>query len=91
MQSKFDALQTNDTWPFVPASSNCKPIGCKWVYNVKLKLDGCLKRHKACLVTNGYPQNARLDYFKTFSSLVKPITIQIVLILAMCRPSILSS
>ena len=85
MQAKFDALQTNDTWFLVPVPSNFKPIGCKYVYKVKLKPNGSLERHKALLVVKGYSQTTGLDYFETFSPMVKPTTIWIVFPLAMSK------
>ena len=59
-----------------------KVIGCKWVFKVKLKSDGSFERYKAQLVTKGFQQTFGLDYFETFSPVVKPTTIQIILSLA---------
>lgn len=54
MQTELQALQKNNTWDFVPLPPGKKVICCKWVYKVKLKADGSLKRYKACLVSKGY-------------------------------------
>jgi len=43
-------LEQNETWELVTLSSGKKAVGCKWVYNVKLNLDGSLARLKARLV-----------------------------------------
>ncbi|BFG21230.1 hypothetical protein CerSpe_075040 [Prunus speciosa] len=52
MKSEIDALQTNGTWSLVPLPPHKRPIGCKWVYKVKLKADGTVERYKARLVAN---------------------------------------
>ena len=40
MNEELAALEKNHTWDVVPCPDGCKPIGCKWVYSVKLKSDG---------------------------------------------------
>ena len=57
-------------------------IGCKWVFKVKLKPGSSLERYKARLITKDFQQTLGLDYFETFSLVVKPTTIRIVLSLA---------
>lgn len=54
MEVELDALKANDTWEPLPAGK--RPIGCKWVYKVKLKVDGSLERYNARLVAKGYTQ-----------------------------------
>jgi len=44
------------TWELVPPPSDCKPVGCKWVYRVKRKYDGSIALFKARLVVKGYDQ-----------------------------------
>ena len=59
-----------------------KPIGCKWVYKIKLKSDGTLECYKACLVAKGYTQEYGIDYQKTFSPVIKMPTIRCILSIA---------
>lgn len=85
MDSEYDALMTNQTWSLVPLPPTTPVIGCQWIYKLKMNPDGSVARHKARLVAKGYSQTQRLDYNETFSSVVKPATIQIVLRIAVSR------
>ena len=59
MQEKMDALERNGTWELVPLPPGAKPIGNKWVFNVKFQVDGSIERYKARLVAKGFT-NSRL-------------------------------
>lgn len=83
MTTEYEALIRNDTQTLMSLPPNHKVIGCKWVFKVKLKPDGSLERYKAQLVAKGFQQTLGLDYFETFSPVVKPTTIRIVLSLAL--------
>ena len=50
MNEELQALQENFTWDIVFCPPDIKPIGCKWVYFVKLNSDGSLNCYKARLV-----------------------------------------
>lgn len=79
MNDEFRALMRNKTWVLVPHTSSQKLIDCKWVYKTKFKQDGSILKHKAQLVAKGFQQAPGLDYGETFSPVVKPTTIRVVL------------
>ena len=60
-------------------------VECKWIFRTKHHFDGSVDRHKARLVTKGFHQRPGIDYHDTFSPMVKPATIRLVLSLAVSR------
>ncbi|KAF5471273.1 hypothetical protein F2P56_011717 [Juglans regia] len=56
MRSEIDALEANNTWSITTLPLGKKPVGCKYVFKVKLKSDGTIDKHKARLVAKGYTQ-----------------------------------
>lgn len=82
IQYEIKALQDNHTWDLVSLSPGKIPIGCRWVYKVKLKSNGEIKRFKTRLVAKGYTQKEGLDFHETFSSVVKMTAVRTVLSLA---------
>ncbi|KAG8487770.1 hypothetical protein CXB51_018003 [Gossypium anomalum] len=75
----------NNTWSLVSLPADRTPIGCKWLFKVKRKPDGSVKRYKAKLVGKGYSQKAGFDYQDTLSLVVKPVTIQFILSIAVTK------
>ena len=82
METEFKDLHDNKTWILVLPPPHNRVIGSKWVYKLKLKPDGTIECYKACLVAKGYHQTTGLNYFETFSPVVKPTTIHIILAIA---------
>ena len=82
MDAEITALEANNTWTLTSLPHGKKPIGCKWVYRVKCKLDGSIERYRARLVAKGFTQKEGLDYIDTFSPIAKMVSVKIVLSIA---------
>lgn len=82
MEKEFQALQANGIWTLIPRQPNDNVINTKWVFIVKTKEDGSIERFKVQLVANGMRQVHGSDYLNTFSLVVKPMSIRLVLTLA---------
>jgi len=83
MKVEYAALLDNKTWTLNPLPAGANLIGCKWVFKRKFNADGTLQRHKARLVAKGFHQTEGFDFTETFSPVVKPTTIRVVLTMAL--------
>ena len=57
-------------------------MGCKWIFRIKRLPDGSVDKYKARLVAKGFHQHPGFDYHDTFSSVLKPTSVHLVLSLA---------
>ena len=75
IREEMDAMNGNGTWNLVHLPTGKKVIGCRWVFVVKVNLDGSVARLKARLVEKGYAQTYGVDYSDTFSPFSKMTSI----------------
>ncbi|XP_021734821.1 uncharacterized protein LOC110701481 [Chenopodium quinoa] len=85
MREEYDALIDNGTWKLVPRPPNMNIIRSLWIFRHKTKSDGSFERHKARLVGDGKTQREGIDCDETFSPVVKPTTIRVVLSIALAK------
>jgi hypothetical protein len=67
MSKELNALSKTHTWDLVDLPPGKTAVGCKWVFKIKTKSDGSVKRYKARLVAKGFNQEYGIDYEDTFA------------------------
>jgi len=83
MKAEYDALMQNNTWTLTTLPSTANVVGCKWVFKKKYNVDGSLQWYKARLVAKGFHQREGYDFTDTFSPVIKPTIIRLVLTIAL--------
>lgn len=79
IEFELDSLKKNKTWTITMLPNNNKLMGWKWLFKIKLKVDGSVDKYNARLVMKGYLQVSRIDYNETFSPIVKLTSIRVIL------------
>ena len=60
MKEELDALTKNHTWDLVTLPLRQSVVGCKWIYKIKTRSDGSIKRYKVRLVAKVLHWSMRL-------------------------------
>ena len=66
MQKEYDDVIKDGIWRLADPPFGIQPIGYKWVYKTKYRVDGSLGKHKEILVEKGYGQKEGVDYTHIF-------------------------
>nr|GEU66963.1 zinc finger, CCHC-type [Tanacetum cinerariifolium] len=65
INDEIDSIMGNNTWVLAEPPPGCKPLGCKWIFKRKLKVDGTAEKFKARLyhkTVDCYGINSQSDY-----------------------------
>lgn len=76
MDAEIKMIKKNSTWAIVDRPIDQSVIGVKWIYRIKLIIDGSINKYKARLVVKGYAHVYGIDYFETFALVARYDTIR---------------
>ena len=79
MQAKMESIVSIGMYKLVPPLCDWKPIGCKWVYQIKHTPSGEIACHKVRLVAQGFSQKPGINFTKMFAPVVKTDSIHLLL------------
>ncbi|GKC43122.1 zinc finger, CCHC-type containing protein, partial [Tanacetum coccineum] len=79
INDEMDSIMGNNTWVLADLPPGCKPLGCKWIFKRKLKVDGTIEKFKAMLVIQGFKQKSGIDYFDTYALVARISTIRMLI------------
>nr|GEW03315.1 zinc finger, CCHC-type [Tanacetum cinerariifolium] len=70
ISDKIDSIIGNNTWVLADLPPGCKPLGCKWIYKRKLKVDETIEKFKARLVFR-YTSNPGTQHWQAIQRVLK--------------------
>ena len=57
-------------------------VGCKWIYKIKTRSNGSIKRYKTRLVVKSFTREYEIDYEETFAPIARISSIHALLAVA---------
>ncbi|GJW67336.1 zinc finger, CCHC-type containing protein [Tanacetum coccineum] len=82
INDEMNSIMGNNTWVLTDLPPGCRPLGCKWIFKRKMKVDGTVEKFKARLVIQGFKQKLEIDYFDTYAPVARISTIRLLIALA---------
>lgn len=79
MNDEMKTMSGNQVWNLVELFK--KPIGCKWIFNIKRDSSRNIERYKVRFVAKGFTQKEMSDYKETFSLIFKKDSFRIIVAL----------
>ena len=77
VEDEIRALESNDTCILSELPHGKKPMGCKWIFTVKYKVDESVESYKARLVAKSFTMSYGIYYQETFAPIAKLNTIRV--------------
>ena len=71
MQEELNQFERIKVWNLVPRPNDHSIIGTKWIFRNKMDKHSNIVRNKGTLVAQGYSQEERIDYEKTYALVAK--------------------
>ena len=85
MQEELEALHKTHTWDIVDLPLDKSAIAYKWVYKIKTRSAGSIKRYKARLVAKGFHQEYGIDYEETFAPVARLTSVRSLLAISAAK------
>ncbi|GJY00178.1 zinc finger, CCHC-type containing protein [Tanacetum coccineum] len=82
INDEIGSIMENNTRVLSDLPPGYKPLGCKWIFKRKMKVDETIDKFKARLVIQGFRQKEGIDYFDTYAPVARITTIRLLLALA---------
>src|SRR5678816_2630686 len=82
IEKEYTSLLRNKTWTIEERPSNCRILGSKMLLRNKFKANGALDKRKARLVAQGFSQRPGIDYYETFSPVIRLSSLRTIVALA---------
>nr|GEU56410.1 zinc finger, CCHC-type [Tanacetum cinerariifolium] len=67
IDGEIGSIMENNTWVLSDLPLGCKPLGCKWIFKRKMKVDGTIDKFKARFIIQGFRQKEGINYFDTYA------------------------
>nr|GEU52297.1 zinc finger, CCHC-type [Tanacetum cinerariifolium] len=74
IDDEIGSIMENNTWVLSDLPPGCKPLGCKWIFKRKMKVDGTIDKFKARSKSLSQIQVDQLEYSRAIGCLMYAMT-----------------